>query len=144
MKPRLLDLFCGAIVNESKSCYNKVWTKLSVPTAGKRLRLLDQAVRSSVHYVVTFAMFMVCQASGRANYVARHFHSLTPQIITGDIALSLVRKRLSLKKLRLGGMHIQKLTQFISKGIWLKTLDFIVIEQEVSGLKLSVYWGANV
>jgi len=142
MKPRLLDLFCGAIAYYIKSCYNKVCL-LNVLIAVKKLRL-SASLNNSALIGVCRERIMDLPVKGVVGFVVRYFQSLLEVTRTVNIVLRRVRKR-QIRRIHSNGIRlILKLCLNTIKTGWLKILVLGEKSTVTKGWKLYEYWGANV
>lgn len=140
-KPRLLDLFCGAIALLNRLWYNKVWlfnvhivvSKLK-PSARQR-----KYVRLGVSKDFGWAY-----PKREIVYFVVRFFNLEKVTIIGGIAHNLVLKEQLLRKPWLGINPTQKLWVSITRTAWLKTLICGETSTIKNGWKLYRYWVANV
>ena len=142
-KPKLLDLFCGAIDILNRFCYNKVWVKLNVSIAVKRLKLLDRVARSFAHIVVRNVLLTIYQVPVTVKSVARSSLSIGETRIVG-IVLRLVLRRHSQRKLCSGINSILMLWLRITRHVSQRIQVLIERSLALTGMRPSVYWGANV
>ncbi len=144
MKPRLLDLFCGADLQLMLSSgIINVWLKSHASSALRFLSLKGKLV-SFAHGAVLTIRNGQRQDSVLAANAGLSLNLGVLVMLIGDIAHKPVRRRQSLKRLRLGGRPTPTPIALISRGIWQRTLDFIVIGLELNDLKSYAYWGVNV
>ncbi len=143
MKPRLLDLFCGAVDAQMMLCYNKVCQQSSVSIATEKLKPYDHLGKS---FVPTVAL-----SDTQSTYP------------TCVIAKSVVRNSLSIEAIKIGATALRRVARRLTKRIlWHGTkhtlVSWLLITPDVlpniqghgernnimSALKSSAYWGVNV
>ena len=144
IKPRLLDLFCGAVLY-----YNyiyviiKAWLKLYVGIVAKHLQRKDEHA-NTVQYHAPIILFGLQRSIASVRDVVSNFLSKVQQMPI----VSIVLRRVPRKQIRsihyVGIRNIPTLWINTIRRAWLRILVHGGISNATNAWKLSAYWGANV
>uniref|UniRef100_A0A6M3JMP8 Uncharacterized protein n=1 Tax=viral metagenome TaxID=1070528 RepID=A0A6M3JMP8_9ZZZZ len=150
MKPRLLDLFCGAIDAQNKICYGKPKYLGGLPCIKSFALTVDWKLMQSDRKGKSFALIDVandslkgCPTSEIAEFAERHF-LLIREIKTVGIALKNAAKR-HIKRIPYAFMnHIQIFTINITRRVLSRTLEHGKRNTTTNDLRLFVFLAGSV
>jgi len=144
LKPKLLDLFCGAGLLRYDCCgIIRIWLQLHVNTVEGFLNHREGLV-NIVQWLVRIILTGQQKRHGLVVNAAKIFLLRVLQMPIGNIALKPVLRKQILKELSSGIRNILILCHNIIKLDWLRIRVRGETKLAMNALNLSVYWGANV